>query len=146
MCLFQGHVLLNNLGLQHLSRLKTDVLKTCCFSSYHFLSFVCLDCSLGTMSHSQEFISRGAKPNKEINPCQLRAHLRDMHPPHLHSSPLNQFEICVYHVPGFLDSFTTYNGLLNNFPLLKYGFCVIKPRVRNNSFPVYKDWFYFKIA
>lgn len=98
------------------------------------------------MSHIQEFISCGVKPNNEINSCQPMAHLRDMHPLHLHSSPLNQFEICVYYVLVFLDSFTTYNGLLNNFPLLKCGFCVIKPHVRDNSFPVYKDWSYFKIA
>lgn len=69
-----------------------------------------------------------------------------MHPSHLHSSPLNQCEMCVYHVLLFLDSFTAYDGLLNKFSLLKYGFCVIKPCVCDNSFPVYKDWFYFKIA
>lgn len=81
------------------------------------------------MSHIQEFTSCGVKPNNEINPCQPTAPLRDMHPPHLHSSPLNQLEMCAYRVLVFLDSFTAYDGLLNNFPLLKYGFCVIKPRV-----------------
>lgn len=124
--------------------LKHDVLVF-----YHYLSFVSLDFSLWTMSHIQEFISCSLKVNNEINPCQSTAHLRNMIPSSFafFSSEL-VFEIDVYCVLVFLDSFTTYEGLLNNFSLWKYGFCAKSPYVikAQSSFPVYKDCFYFEIA
>lgn len=81
---------------------------------YHYLSHVSVDFSLRTMSHIQEFISCSLKVNNEINPCQSTAHLRNMISSSFAFFSESVFEIDVL---DFLDSFTTYEGLLNNFPL-----------------------------